>query len=79
MYTLHTALRNVIVRFAPVFSKRTWGRAQVLCIGAILAPGKRPVTAALEWGLQEESHFYNYHRVLTCGRAGQRVDSCWTW
>jgi hypothetical protein len=69
MYPLPSALLNVIVRFAPVFSKRTWARAQVLFIGAILAPGKRTVTAALRvMGLQEESHFSNYHRVLS--RAG---------
>jgi DDE superfamily endonuclease len=65
MCTLPSALLNVIVSFAPLFSKRVWKHAQVLLIGAILAPGKRTVTAALRaMGLQEELHFYNYHRVL---------------
>jgi hypothetical protein len=65
MYTLPAALLNVIVRFAPVFSKRPWTRAQVLLMGAILAPGKRTVTAVLRvLGLQEESHVSRYHRVL---------------
>lgn len=65
MCTRPSALRNVIVSFAPVFSKRVWRQAQVLLIGAILTPGKRTVTAALRaMGLQEERHFYNYHRVL---------------
>ena len=65
MYSLPSALLNVIVRFAPVFSKQTWARAQVLCLGAILAPGKRTVTSALRvMGLQEASHFHNSHRVL---------------
>lgn len=65
MCTLPSALLNVIVSFAPVFSKRVWRHAQVLLIGAILAPGKRTVTAALRvMGLQEEPHFHAYHRVL---------------
>ena len=65
MCTLPSALLNVIVSFAPVFSKRVWRHAQVLLIGAILAPGKRTVTAALRvMGLQEEPHFHTYHRVL---------------
>jgi hypothetical protein len=65
MCTLPSALLNVIVSFAPVFSKRVWRHAQVLLIGAILAPGKRTVTAALRvMGLQEEHHFHAYHRVL---------------
>lgn len=39
--------------------------AIVLLVGAILAPGKRTVTAALRiMGLSEEKHFQNYHRVL---------------
>lgn len=38
---------------------------QVLVVGAILAPGKRTVTAALRvMGLSQEEHFQNYHRVL---------------
>jgi hypothetical protein len=33
--------------------------------GALLAPGKRTVTAILHvMGLSEEAHFQNYHRVL---------------
>jgi hypothetical protein len=47
MWTLPSALLNVIVRFAPVFSQRVWKHGQGLLIGAILAPGKRTVTAAL--------------------------------
>jgi len=39
--------------------------AQLLLIGAILAPGKRTVTAVLRiMGLSQETHFQNYHRVL---------------
>jgi hypothetical protein len=37
----------------------------VLVVGAILAPGKRTVTAVLRiMGLSAEKHFQNYHRVL---------------
>jgi DDE superfamily endonuclease len=66
LHTLPSALLNVIVRFAPVCSQRTWARAQVLCMGAILAPGTRTVTAALRvMGWQEASHFSSAHRVLS--------------
>jgi hypothetical protein len=51
--------------FAPLFSRRTWQWATVLVVGAILAPGKRTVTAALRvMGLRDEVHFQNYHRLL---------------
>ena len=55
----------VLRRFAPVFSERTWDWAQVLLVGAILAPGQRTVTAILRvMGLSGEAQFQNYHRVL---------------
>jgi DDE superfamily endonuclease len=52
--------------FAPVFSRqRTWGRAELLLIGAILVPGKRTVASLLRIaGLSGERRFTNYHRVL---------------
>lgn len=65
MCTLPATLRNVIVGFAPVSAERVWRPAQVLLMEAILAPGRRPVTAALRaMGLPEGRHFSNYHRVL---------------
>jgi DDE superfamily endonuclease len=55
----------VLAPFAPLFSARVWPHAQVLLLGAILAPGVRTVTAALRaMGLATERHFTNYHRVL---------------
>lgn len=55
----------VLRQFAPVFSDRTWQWAQVLVVGAILAPGRRTVTAILRvMGLSAEAQFQNYHRVL---------------
>jgi hypothetical protein len=57
----------VTLTFAPVFAQqRTWRRAELLLIGAILAPGGRTVTSLLRIaGLSRERRFTNYHRVLT--------------
>lgn len=56
----------IILAFAHLFRQAsTWKHAQVLLIGAILAPGKRTVTSALRiLGLRADRHFQNYHRVL---------------
>lgn len=65
MLTLPTEIITVIGPFAQVFSQRVWESAKVLLIGAILAPGKRTVTAALEvLGLKDEPQYQKYHRVL---------------
>jgi hypothetical protein len=65
MLTLPSEYVTLIQAFAPIFSKRIWQHLQVLVIGAILAPGKRTVTAALRiMGLSQDQHFQNYHRVL---------------
>jgi hypothetical protein len=66
MFTLPETYCTLISKFARAFSKRVWQHARVLLIGAILAPGKRTVTAALRvMGLSDEQHFQNYHRVLS--------------
>jgi hypothetical protein len=55
----------LMVAFAPLFSKPVFQHVQVLLIGAILAPAKRTVTAALSvMGKSQDQHFQNYHRVL---------------
>src|SRR3989449_2229574 len=65
MLTVPVALTRLIVKFAPVFSKRVWEHVQVLVVGALLAPGKRTVTAVLRvMGLSQERQFQKYHRVL---------------
>jgi hypothetical protein len=65
MLTIPSELTNLIVTFAPLFSKSVWIHAQVLIVGAILAPASRTVTAALRvMGHSSEVHFQNYHRVL---------------
>src|SRR5687768_11997004 len=69
MLTLPAELLPLIVEFAPLFSKPVWEHAQVLLVGAILAPGKRTVTACLRvMGLSQEKRFVNYHRVLNRAR-----------
>ena len=55
----------ILASFAPLFSDRTWVKAQTLAIGALLATGNRTVCAALRiMGLGRERHFTNYHRIL---------------
>jgi DDE superfamily endonuclease len=69
MLTLPAVLSPLIVEFAPLFSKPVWEHAQVLLVGAILAPGKHTVTACLRiMGLSQEKGFVNYHRVLNRAR-----------
>jgi len=65
MLTLPTEYITILEAFACVFSKRIWLHAQILLMGAILAPGQRTVTAILRiMGLSAEKHFQNFHRVL---------------
>jgi hypothetical protein len=56
---------QVSAPFAPLFSKRVWQHAQLLVVGAILAPGRRTVSSALRaMGLDQHKRFHRYHRVL---------------
>jgi len=65
MHTLPTEYITILEAFACVFTKRIWLHAQILLMGAILAPGQRTVTAILRiMGLSAEKHFQNFHRVL---------------
>ena len=66
MLSLPSRFAAVILSFAPVFlQQRSWRHAEVLLIGAILAPGQRTVTGLLRiTGLMRERRFTNYHRVL---------------
>ena len=51
--------------FQSGFTAPTWQHVLVLIVGAILAPGRRTVAAALRViGLDRDPHFTNYHRVL---------------
>ena len=78
MPPLPTRFAGVILTFAPLFVQRSWRHAQVLLIGAILAPGRRTVTSLLRiTGRSRERHFVNFHRILSraiwCPRTGGRI------
>ena len=64
MLTLPDEYNTLFTHFQPFFSKRVWKLALNLLVGAILAPGKRTVTAVLPiMGLIQERHFQkHYHR-----------------
>jgi hypothetical protein len=65
MLALPITFTRTIGVFAPVFSRPVWQHVQVLLTGAILAPGKRTVTALLQiMGRSAASNFQTYHRVL---------------
>jgi hypothetical protein len=66
MRTLPPKMVQALAPFAPLFSKRVWQNAQVLLMGAILAPCSRTVSSALRaMGLDHEKRFHRYHRVLS--------------
>lgn len=51
--------------FESLFSRRVWQTARLLLVGAILAPGKRTVSALLRvMGLETRPDYQTYHRVL---------------
>jgi hypothetical protein len=47
MPTLPAPMIAVLSAFAPLFSARVWDHAQVLLMGAVLAPAQRTIAAAL--------------------------------
>jgi DDE superfamily endonuclease len=69
MRTLPPKMVQALAPFAPLFSKRVWQHAQLLLVGAILAPGRRTVSSALcAMGLDRFERFHRYHRVLSRAR-----------
>ena len=55
--------------FGTIFQAKTWEKAQLLLVGAILSPGKRTVTSALRvMGLSRDGNFARYHHVLNRAR-----------
>jgi hypothetical protein len=76
MRTLPTTMIRVLAPFAPLFSKRVFGHAQVLLMGARIAPGRRTVSSALRaMGLDQAKRFHCYHRVLNRARWSGREAS----
>ena len=52
--------------FADLFTHPTWSNALVLLAGAILAPGRRTVTATLRiLGRDRDPNFCTFHRILS--------------
>lgn len=69
MLTLPQSIIRLLEPFGPIFQAKTWEKAQLLLVGAILSPGKRTVTSALRvMGLSGDGNFARYHHVLN--RAG---------
>lgn len=69
MITLPAELMTFIVAFAPLFSKPVFEHVKLLLVGAILATGKRTVTACLRiTGKGADKNFQTYHRVLNRAR-----------
>ena len=65
MLTLPNAIVSVLVPFATLFTGPTWRKAQLLLVGAILAPGQRTVASALRvMGLSDDHNYGRYHQVL---------------
>ena len=79
MLILPELIMPLLSPFQPVFQAQTWQKVPILLLGAILAPGKRTVTAALRvMGLSQERQFAKYHQVLNRAvwsplQAGQRL------
>ena len=70
---LPNAILAVLVPFATLFTNPTWRKAQVLLVGAILAPGQRTVAAALR--VMGRSDHHDYAR---CCWWATTAMPCWT-
>lgn len=67
-------LRDWLVVFLPCFTAVSWEHVLVLVMGAVLAPGKRTVTACLRMtGRTQDMHFVRDHHVLSRARWSPRM------
>jgi len=65
MRALPEEIVNLMTPFAPIFTRPTWKKAQLLWLGAVLAPGRRTVTSVLRvLGRADRGDFSKYHHVL---------------
>ncbi|HUT31829.1 MAG TPA: transposase, partial [Sedimentisphaerales bacterium] len=66
MLTIPSAAKELFVQFSPAFTKPTFQRILPLAIGAIIAVGRRTVTAVL-WTMRSavDGHCSTYHRVFS--------------
>ena len=69
MPTLPAVMVTLLLPFEHLFDPRTWRKAQLLAMGAILSPGKRTVSSALNiLGIGQHGDFAVYHHVLNRGQ-----------
>ena len=63
-----------LAAFSDLFTRPTWANVLLLVAGAVLAPGRRVVTAALRiLGLDQATNFPIYHAVLSTARWSSRA------
>ena len=63
MPTLPAVIVTLLLPFEHLFDPRTWRKAQLLAMGAILSPGKRTVSSALNiLGIGQHGDFAIYHQ-----------------
>ena len=75
---LPAALLLRLAGLPELFTRPTWCNALLLLTGAILAPGKRTVTAALRiLGREQETDFPIYHGVLNRAVWSSRAVARW--
>ena len=69
MPTLPEVIVTLLLPFERLFDRRTWRKAQLLVVGAILSPGKRTVSSALSiLGIGQHGGFASFHQVLNRAR-----------
>ena len=69
MPTLPEVIATLLFPFEHLFDRRTWRKAQLLVVGAILSPGKRTVSSALSiLGIGQHGDFAIFHHVLNRAR-----------
>ena len=78
-------LRDWLQSLRSCFTAPTWEHMLVLVMGAVLAPGKRTVSACLRMtGRAEAGNFSSFHQVLNRARwdaravARRLLGMCWT-
>jgi hypothetical protein len=67
MLNLPVWIMTLLTEFAPViYGESTWYKVEVMVVGAILATGKRTVSAVLRvMGLGQDRNYAKYHHVLS--------------
>ena len=69
MPTLPAVIVSLLLPFEHLFDPRTWRKARLLAVGAILSPGKRTVSSALNiLGIGQHGDFAIYHQALNRAR-----------